>query len=408
MLADDIHHAYLAINRDGKERLHPAGRFLVHDGQIHHLEDYHGLLSHEVPEGVVDNYTLTKLAHPGSGLKIGSESAIRGGHRLDLIPEADMQPLAPPAKAQPQQIQQHVIAPQLPSVWHYHRAGMDRPHLLEAQQGKYLLDGSPLKDEEVAQILDNVRTKTARLRYAKNATKDAVAKMERAMDRLAKADEMDPQDALAHLDQMGGDEKTSAAVAALRRHVFEDPMNPGLGNKYAYEQFRKKNQPGVWTSMDVNDLKHVNDTMGHESGDALIRGFGGAMRRGIDPAVGKAFRAGGDEYVMWHPTPEAAHTALRSIRGHVDQIPPINGTHAISFSAGMGHDFPTADKALYQAKARKFASPGVRAFAPGQVPHLAHSLIPGQEGPVPLTGEQTMSHAPDPEKLSHPTPPKAA
>jgi GGDEF domain-containing protein len=393
VLANDIHNAFLAINHDGKEKLHPAGRLLVHDGKVHHLEDYHGLLSKEIPEGPIDNYTLAKLAKPGSGLKIGSESAIKGGHRLDLVPEANLQRMPAPARATPKALAQHVQMPQLPSVWHYTRSGHDEPHVLESHKGKVLLDGNPLKDEEVAQVLDNVRTGSAKLRYVKSTTKDRVAKMESAIEGLAKAD-MDPQDALAHLDALGGDEKTQAAVAALRRHVFEDPMNPGVGNKYAYEAFRQKNQPGTWTSLDVNDLKHLNDNHGHDAGDALIRGFGGAARKAVDPNVGKLFRAGGDEYVMWHPTPAHAQNALRQLRNHVDAVPPINGVHKISFSAGMGPDFDTADKALYQAKARKYSSPGVRAFKPGHVPHLAHSLVPGAEGPVPLDPEQTQSHAP--------------
>jgi diguanylate cyclase (GGDEF)-like protein len=165
-------------------------------------------------------------------------------------------------------------------------------------------------------------------------------------------------------------------------------MTPGLGNKYAYQEFRKKNVPGVWASIDLNDLKHLNDVHGHDAGDALIRAFGAAARTGADSNKVKLFRSGGDEFVMHAPDAGTAYNTMRSIRHHVDQVPHINGVYRPSFSVGFGHSFEDADKALYQAKARKVTPAGQRAFAPGQVPHLAHSAVPGSEGPVPLDESQ--------------------
>jgi diguanylate cyclase (GGDEF)-like protein len=398
MLKDDIYHSHLLVHRDGKVTRHPAGRFMVKDGVLHHLEDYHqGLQAITIPAGPVTAATVDRINGPGPHLSVASHHDISNGHRLDFIPEHPLPQMLP----DPPQLMQPVEAkepPKPPSVWHYTRVGHDRPHVLESREGKFMLDGNPLAHDEVATILDNVRTKSGKLRYVKSMGNNA----------LAKAEEMDPQAALAHLGSLGGDDKTNAAVAALRRHVFEDPMNPGIGNKYAYETFRATNPNGVWTSIDVNDLKHLNDTQGHDAGDALIRGFGAAARTAVDPADSKLFRAGGDEYTMWHPTPEAAYSALRNIRHHVDQIPPINGTHRISFSAGLGHTFDHADKALYQAKAQKKLPTGERAFAPGSVPHFAHSMIPGSEGPVPLNESD---RTPTPPKLPDAAPavaPKAA
>lgn len=405
MLPDDIHHAYLVTKgADGRSELHPAGRFFSKGGSIRHLEDYHGLLRDHVPEGPVDGGTLAMLASPPARLKHAASNLVRAGHRQDVLPEHSFdQPLPARTAVQQGMTGPLPVPPRPASIFHYTRVGHDQPHVLEVRNGQHLLDGNPLASHEVATILENVKNRSARLRYAKHAPAAAVAKMERVFENLKKAeDEMDPQDALTHLDTLGGDDRTRGAVAALRRHLFEDPMNPGVGNKYAYEEFRKKNQPGVWTSMDVNDLKHLNDTQGHNAGDSLIRGFGGAARAGVDPQNGKLFRAGGDEYVMWHPTAEHAHAALRNIRHHVDQLQPINGTHRVSFSAGVGQDFPTADKALYAAKAQKKLPNGERAFAPGQTPHFAHSLLPGGEGPIPLAADQK---SPAPPKL--PEQPKA-
>ncbi len=406
-LQNDIYHAQLLVHRNGEVTRHPAGRFFVKDGNMQVLEDYHdGLIGKTIPEGPIDDLTVHKINNCGPHLSVASHHDLTHGHRLDFIKEHPLDNMLPDPPGVMGLGAPPVEPPKPPSVFHYTRVGHDQPHVLEVKGGKHLLDGNPLAPDEIATILDNVRTKTARLRYAKQAPQ-AITKMEKSFEDMKKAEgEMDPQDALAHLDQLNGaDEKTKGAVAALRRHLFEDPMNPGVGNKYAYEQFRQKNQPGVWTSMDVNDLKHLNDTQGHDAGDSLIRGFGSAARKGVEPGDGKLFRAGGDEYVMWHPTPDAAHLALRNIRNHVDQIPPINGTHRVSFSAGIGQDFNTADKALYQAKAQKLNPMGMRAFKPGQTPHFAHSLLPGGEGPVPLDPEQKtvsppkMPEMPEPPKL---------
>ncbi len=400
MLPNDLYHVSM---KDKAGQRHPAGRFLVNNGQVHHLEDYHGVM--DVPEGAVDDVTMAHIAKPRPGVDIVSEADLRSGKRLDMIPNAQLQPLTTPAnptEGQPLAAQAQVKKPQ--PVWHYQRTGHDQAHTLEHHgEGKYSLDGNPLKGDEVQAILGNLRTHAATLRYKGDGVVDTIAKFERVFASLRKEEEdVDPQDALAHLDKVhGGDPETKKAIDALRRRVFEDPMNPGIGNKYAYEQFRKKNVPGVWASYDLNDLKHLNDTHGHDQGDALIRAFGTAARNGIDSSKTKFFRAGGDEYVAHHADPEAAFHTARQIRNHLEQVPTMHGYYKPSFSVGFGSDFPSADKALYTAKSRKHlpAAEGTvqqRAFPVGQTPNLAHSNLPGFEGPVPLQSDQLPKMDPPP------------
>lgn len=396
MLPDEIYHAHvLRAKPDGTVSRHPAGRFMVKDGQLSVLEDYHNLIDETIPSGAVDDYTVLRVNHPGPHLSVAGRREIAEGRRLDFVaahplPKALPDPVAltPPQAPPPR--------PQMPGVWHYHRAGHDQPHLLEAHGGgRYTLDGNPLKDDEVAAVLDNVRGRTAKIRYVKPvAAPTAIAKMEQVFTDLKKAD-LDPQEALAHLDALGGDERTSAAVRTLRRHLFEDPMNPGVGNKYAYQEFRKKNAPGVYASIDLNNLKQLNDTHGHDAGDAVIRAFGAAAREIADPAKTKLFRAGGDEYVLHAPDADTAYGALRALREKVAQIVPVNGVHKASFSAGLGASFEDADKALYQAKAAKAAHLAASG-AVHSLPHFAHSLLPGAEGPVPLDPAEA---APTPPEL---------
>lgn len=62
---EGIHHAYLVRNGN----LHPAGRFRIKNNNIDILEDYHGLLSENVPEGPIDKCETSLLHNPPPTLR---------------------------------------------------------------------------------------------------------------------------------------------------------------------------------------------------------------------------------------------------------------------------------------------------------------------------------------------------
>ena len=384
MLPSDLYHADLLVHKDGNTTRHPAGRFMVRDNKVVHLEDYYGLIGKTVPEGTLDDYSIDQINNPGAhDLSVASHSDISNGLRHDFVkthPLPNMLPDPPTITDAPAPAP--VVRP--PSIFHYTRVGHDAPHVLEVHDGKHMLDGNPLTDDETATILDNVRTKAARLRYAKTAP-PAVAKMERAFADLRKDDymgqqgDMGPHEALAHLSSMGNDEKTNSAIAAVRKHLFEDPMVPGLGNKLAYSEFQKQPPPGVHVMGDANFFKPINDNYGHEVGDASIKAIGGAWRdAAAEVGQGKAHRFGGDEFHAHFPTQEHAANFARSLRTKLEAMPAVAGVHRLGMSIGTGNDFRSADKALYEAKK------GKTGHTPFTVPHLlSHSLVPGSEGPAP-------------------------
>ena len=163
-------------------------------------------------------------------------------------------------------------------------------------------------------------------------------------------------------------------------------MVGNIGNKFAATEFRRSNKPGTYASIDLNDFKHVNDKFGHDQGDEAIKAAGGALRD-ASAKVGttKIFRTGGDELTAWAPTSEHMSQFLRHARNHFDALPPIAGSHKLSFSVGVGNNFAKADEALGIAKQGKLDPvTKQRLHAPGQVPHLGHSLVAGQEGPIML------------------------
>lgn len=81
---------------------------------------------------------------------------------------------------------------------------------------------------------------------------------------------------------------TDEVTRFLNRHAYEEEM--------ASLEKRKVKDNFVYVSMDVNGLKLVNDTLGHEAGDELILGASHCMRQCFGP-YGKLFRIGGDEFI---------------------------------------------------------------------------------------------------------------
>ncbi len=60
--------------------------------------------------------------------------------------------------------------------------------------------------------------------------------------------------------------------------------------------FMKQDSIAIY-NLDVNNLKHMNDTYGHEAGDRLIKKAAASLRK-IEARNVMAFRVGGDEFVV--------------------------------------------------------------------------------------------------------------
>lgn len=388
-----------------------AGRFMIFNGQITHLEDYHGLLDTLVPQGPLDLHAIERI----HAFKSSSDVKI-----TQSVPGQD--PPSAPSNQEIPTIPSTPIQRLKPSVWEYHRAGMERGHTLEINNGTYLLDGNRLSSPEVSTILSNLRNGSARLRYIEgtavkpgsissegsNGLMGTVIKMETAISELlAKADSaMDPDTALQHIRAAVKAGHVHPDVErAMTQHIFEDKMTPGIGNKYAATQFLNKQKPGVYLSLDGNSFKHINDVFGHEAGDQAIGSFGRAAREAMDEAVGRGagggklfrnpdqqdlYRNGGDEFVAHVPSHEHAAKFARALSQKLDALPPVGGTHKLSMSFGLGLDSHTADKALYEAKKQKLHPvTGAKMYEPGAEPNMIHSLVPGHEGAIPIHSPTT-------------------
>lgn len=81
---------------------------------------------------------------------------------------------------------------------------------------------------------------------------------------------------------------TDEVTGFLNRHAYEEEI-ASLEKRGIKDNF-------VYVSMDVNGLKVVNDTKGHDAGDELLVGASICMKHCFS-AYGKLYRIGGDEFV---------------------------------------------------------------------------------------------------------------
>jgi diguanylate cyclase (GGDEF)-like protein len=154
---------------------------------------------------------------------------------------------------------------------------------------------------------------------------------------------------------------------ALRRDAVTDPLT-GVGNRLALQQrLDDADGPVTVAIVDLDNFKPVNDSYGHDTGDAVLRVVAarilGAVRQ--DDLV---TRLGGDEFAIVFSDGPSPDEVARSLRRVVDAVEaPIALDDELRLSVGASVGFATAppddavrraDAALYEAKATKLSSRG--------------------------------------------------
>ncbi|MBT1444782.1 GGDEF domain-containing protein [Shewanella sp. JM162201] len=141
----------------------------------------------------------------------------------------------------------------------------------------------------------------------------------------------------------------------------------GLGNRHFYGQSIKqavaranRHQDNLaLIVLDLDNFKQLNDSYGHQFGDAVLRQFG-ALIKGAIRNTDQAFRIGGDEFVIIvRGNIESAAILCERVLGKLARggFFSRNKIHtslgAAQIQAGDNQDmlYERADRALYQAKA---------------------------------------------------------
>ncbi len=163
------------------------------------------------------------------------------------------------------------------------------------------------------------------------------------------------------------------------KHASRDVLT-GLHNRRAFleagaaevERSKRYSHPLAVTFLDLDKFKQINDSKGHDAGDAALRAVAralfGSMRSGDHVA-----RLGGDEFAVLLPeiSDEAAAETGRKIsmavNAALEAFPPVKGSVGVAWFETADRLFPemlkAADELMYEVKQSGAADMRLRRFA---------------------------------------------
>ncbi len=156
----------------------------------------------------------------------------------------------------------------------------------------------------------------------------------------------------------------SATSAQLLTDHLTDLLNR-RGLEAAFEetwsQCRAQGKALALVLLDIDDFKHVNDTLGHQAGDETLRGFAAMLKSGLRPDD-RSSRYGGEEFVLLLPGAggDGAVEMVRRLQRNLAEKALLGASirSQVTFSAGvttvadgdLAQALALADDALYEAK----------------------------------------------------------
>jgi diguanylate cyclase (GGDEF)-like protein len=167
------------------------------------------------------------------------------------------------------------------------------------------------------------------------------------------------------------------------RHESQTDSLTGLPNRRSFERQLRAGLTRAASAqghaslvvLDLDRLKEINDTYGHEAGDRALRAIGTVMRSTVRE-TDLCARFAGDEFVivLWDCSPECELRRIAEVQTAVAAFPfePRQGVRVpLSISAGCAR-FPkdgvslddlliAADERMYQDKAGRRAATSTRA-----------------------------------------------
>lgn len=146
--------------------------------------------------------------------------------------------------------------------------------------------------------------------------------------------------------------------------ALRDPLT-GLPNRRAWDlaigaeedRCRRYGSPAAVLSIDIDELKRVNDEHGHSTGDALLRSAAAVMTRSVRRHDVVA-RIGGDEFAVL--LPECSDDEAQALAARIlDQLRRVEVIASVGCAQRGGDDgglaaaFERADRRMYANKGRR-------------------------------------------------------
>ena len=149
--------------------------------------------------------------------------------------------------------------------------------------------------------------------------------------------------------------------AELRRLAYIDPLT-GLANRRAIDDRLEEFAAGVVSVLfvDFDGLKRINDLLGYEAGDGVIRAVGEALR-GLESPNWFPGRLGGDEFVVLLPGAEADRARVEAavLASRLDDLEVPDA--AASQFGGASVGWATAERHEDKVTLLRRAANGMRA-----------------------------------------------
>ncbi|MBW8284839.1 MAG: GGDEF domain-containing protein [Rhizobium sp.] len=158
----------------------------------------------------------------------------------------------------------------------------------------------------------------------------------------------------------------------LQQLIRTDPLTGALNRRGVSEGFASLTAPSNHATpslalllFDLDHFKRINDTHGHQAGDAVLVAFAGICRE-LTPKCGLFGRTGGEEFMALLPINDMKDAALlaETIRQSLATAKIDTGGELVSVTVSIGiatsaksaanldQMMSNADRALYKAKAR--------------------------------------------------------
>lgn len=227
--------------------------------------------------------------------------------------------------------------------------------------------------ELLAQAARTIERRDGEPRYPEGGDTFEVAQLNRSFQSMT-ASLLERERELSRLNaslENQVEERTQALHLAnreLESLAVRDPLT-GLYNRRRFDEklheytavCRQSGRRFALMIIDADHFKHVNDTYGHQTGDAVLRHLAGLIA-GCVRSTDFVARFGGEEFVVLLPEPsdrEEGRLVAEKIRLAVGHAPFPGVGHltvsiGLAFCHGGGEPLATilerADKALYQAK----------------------------------------------------------
>lgn len=169
----------------------------------------------------------------------------------------------------------------------------------------------------------------------------------------------------------GAAESFGLLMRAMFTAACTDPLT-GLLNRAGWEMgtadlfTRSRSAPVSVTvvALDIDGLKRLNDTYGHQAGDRRITEYARHWRQAV-PRHAVLARLGGDEFAacITGEKPEVVEQFLRNIQRHTPEVSVGTATQT-TLNASIADLYAQADAALYQSRGRPLRGDSGNAESP--------------------------------------------